>query len=389
MKKIFENKKLLIGLSVLTIIVVGVGTYLKDYIPFPNQFYRISDMNIPRQGHHAVLLKDGRVLIIGGSINSSGATTDTAEIYDPVKKKFTLTDKLKMKLSNGYAVTLLSDGKVLISGGVEYLQPTNGRSELVAKIVSTLQIYNPETNKFKLIGNMKMPRKNHTATLLPDGQVLIVGGESTNGTTKFIRNVEVFNPKTNKTRIIGETINSYSCQSAILTKEGVFITGNRFSDYSSKDSELYDFKSGKFIAVGDLNISRGAPELILLKNGDVLIFGGTLHDEGKNSVEVYHHDMKNIDELKNVYIRESASATLLKDGNILFTGGSGPGLDISFYKKAEIYDTNSKTFTKIGNMKKVRAGQTSTILNNGTVLITGGGTCDKVLKSSEIYNYKD
>lgn len=378
MKNLFKNNK-----KIIIFLLIIFAFLIKDYIPFINEFVRIVDMKMPREGHKTLLLNDGRVLIIGGTINSGGNSTTSAEIYDPTRNKFMLVDNLKDELNEGYATTLLSDGKVLVSGGVRHTN-IGGRDH--PEVLSTLQIYNPKTNKFSIIGEMKVPRRYHTATLLPDGQVLIIGG----GSIKFIHHAELFNPKTNKTREIGNTIYSYYRPSAILTKDGVFITAsfNPLTKDITRDAELYDINKGKFISVGNLNYKRVSPNLLLLKNGDVLISGGIWGDKGKHSIEIYHNKTKKIEKLEGLSIRDSASIIQLKNGTILETGGNGPGLDISYYKTAKIIDIDLKTKRTIGDMKKVRSGHSCTLLPNGKVLITGGWDGNRVLKSSEIFNYR-
>jgi hypothetical protein len=385
-KNIFKSKKFIV-LILLVFLVTGLA-HAMEYIPRNNEFSRIANMKYPRSGHYSILLKDGRVLIIGGTTTSGGTVTTTVEIYDPLKKNFYLTDNLKGDIKEGYTATLLQDGKVLITGGVTYVESRKGSGTYLPESISILEVYDPNTNKFSIVAHMKTPRKNHSATLLPTGEVLIVGGENNKG--KILRSAELYNPKTNKTRYVANTIYPHSLHSAILTKEGILITGNRnqLIEDLSKKSELYDFLNNKFIPVGELNYARVAPNLILLKNNDVLISGGTLSQQYREMVEMYDHKtQKNyvVGKFKN--IRWGYSSVLLKNGKVLFTGGASPGLDIRYLNTAEIFDPNLKTFTKIKNMKDARSSHESTLLNDGKVLITGGWT-GKVLKTAEIYNYK-
>ena len=81
-----------------------------------------------------------------------------------------------------HTATLLPNGKVLVAGGFGYgiNTATNGA-----------ELFNPSTGKWALTGTMNTTREHHTATLLPNGQVLIVGGSSNAGITNA---VEMFNP---------------------------------------------------------------------------------------------------------------------------------------------------------------------------------------------------
>jgi hypothetical protein len=74
-----------------------------------------------------------------------------------------------------YSATLLTNGKVLIAGGVT--QEQAGTSEpIVIKTLASAELYDPATGRFTATANMTTPRESHTAALLPDGKVLIAGG---------------------------------------------------------------------------------------------------------------------------------------------------------------------------------------------------------------------
>src|SRR5436190_23571104 len=77
-------------------------------------------MALPRKGHTATVLADGRVLIVGGQ-DGSGVLS-AAEIYDPVTQSFQLAGSLAAA-RYGHTATLLADGRVLIAGGADATGP--------------------------------------------------------------------------------------------------------------------------------------------------------------------------------------------------------------------------------------------------------------------------
>ena len=149
------------------------------YDPGSGKFTPAGDMTTPRLGHSAVLLQNGRVLIVGGA--------PSAEVFDPATNSFTPAGSFTPTgdISNVYAATLLADGRVLV---------TNGPS-------APSQIYDPATGQFTPTGTMATWRANYTATLLSDGTVLIAGGyttPSTPGTSGVtpVTSTEIYNPST-------------------------------------------------------------------------------------------------------------------------------------------------------------------------------------------------
>jgi N-acetylneuraminic acid mutarotase len=115
-----------------------------------------------RHKHEAVLVADGRLLIIGGSDERDGnGAYVSAEIYDPEKRTFSATGNMnspRYKLQG--TVVLLSNGKVLVAGGA-----------------NRAEVFDPSANTFSYVaGDMETPRLFATATRLNNGQVLITGG---------------------------------------------------------------------------------------------------------------------------------------------------------------------------------------------------------------------
>ena len=129
-------------------------------------------MTTARANAAAIRLRDGRVLICGGTATGQvGGVLSSAELYDPAARTFTPTGSMTVPRA-GQTITMLRDGRVLLTGGV---QNVGFRSEL-----SSAEIYDPAAGTFSATGSMSVPREGHTATMLRDGSVLVAGG-SDNG----------------------------------------------------------------------------------------------------------------------------------------------------------------------------------------------------------------
>ena len=138
------------------------------------EFRPTGDMTAPRSLHTATRLHDGKILIVGGTPEdrSGCAGTTTAELYDPASHTFTPTGKMTA-VRRYHSATLLADGRVLIAGGEVHFSGGYCRSDPNGP---SAEVYDPSSGTFTPTGDMNGLQLGHTATLLPNGRVLIAGG---------------------------------------------------------------------------------------------------------------------------------------------------------------------------------------------------------------------
>jgi len=211
----------------------GGGNYLNSteiYNPVTNTFSSKANMSSSRAFHSSILLNDGTVLIVGGY---SSGYLNTAVIYNPSTNNYTSTSN-NMSDARGYAsLTLLNNGKVLIVGGANqrtgYLQPTY-----------TAELYDPTTKTFSTLPSLPGWMYYHTATKQPDGLVLIAGGQASYGGVE-IQTAILFDPSTNQF-ITGVTpmTTGRAWHSATLLPNGKTLIVGGYSGSSARTAEIYD-----------------------------------------------------------------------------------------------------------------------------------------------------
>ena len=138
----------------------------------------------PRGGFTATRLRDGRVLVVGGTTGSE--TAASAELYDPATGRFVATGSLARSRS-AHTATLLRDGRVLVVGG------SDG-----SEVLRTAEIYDPASGRFSAAGALRAPRHKHAAVALRDGRVLVVGGSDVRDFRGRYRVSELWSPATRR-----------------------------------------------------------------------------------------------------------------------------------------------------------------------------------------------
>ncbi len=169
----------------------------------------------------------------------------------------------------GHAATLLPDGEVLVTGGETIVPIPNGANFNAS---STAEIYNPVTGKWRLTGAMNQERSSHTATLLPDGKVLVAGG-ATNSVV-HLSSAELYDPKSEQwSNTASMKFIRGSHTATLLTNGLVLVAGGWNEDHNFRfDAELYDATAGKWTTTGEMPFeSRFFYSAALLTNGLVLL----------------------------------------------------------------------------------------------------------------------
>ena len=313
-----------------------------------------------RSNHTATRLKDGTVLVAGGIGGED--FLKSADIYFPALGTWTSVGSMN-KARYRHTATLLSSGKVLVVGGYSPFGSFGGSVE-----DNTAELYDPATFTWSSAGTLSGTRADHTATLLPNGKVLITGGTSN---SLPVATCELYDPKTNKWSMAASLANARVYHTAELLPNGNVIVMGGLGD-NATSCEVYNPGTNTWIAAASLNVPRAFAASTLLDTGKVLVCSGEVSaGSAVTSAELY-------DPVANTWTltgsmttaRLNHVATKLTNGKVLIEGGTIDALQV--FASSEIYDPNTGSWSSTGNLATARTGHTATLLNNGQVLATGG-----------------
>jgi hypothetical protein len=259
----------------------------------------------------------------------------------------------------GHTATLLASGKVLVVGG------SNGRdcSSINPNTLDSAELYDPVTGSWSVTGSLKQPRTNHTATLLPSGLVLVVGGEVASATSSdTISTAELYDPDAGDWKSTGNLIAQRSYHTATLLQNGNVLVAGGFGGSGSLDSaELYDPSTGTWSRTGNLVTGRYWHTATQLQNGKVLVAGGLLYvapngGQIEASAELYDPvsgAWTRTGDLNGVHSQHTA--TQMQDGKVLVASGDDPYDDYDQANgTAEIYDPGTATWSNTGSLRVIR-----------------------------------
>lgn len=343
------------GIAVLLqdgkVLVMGGFSNIADpevYDPRTGTWTATGPMVTPRWQFTAARLLDGRVLVATGAGDSGPLAS--AELYDPSTGSWTATGSLGTDRYDATA-TLLADGKVLVAGGDMVTHSFN-------PAVASAELYDPVTGSWTPTGSMGTARSGHTATLLPNGKVLVAGGTNDNDTLSYrLASAELYDPSTGAWTATRDMTQVRSSHTATLLDDGrVLIVGGWGNERISASAELYDPTTGSWTAAGSLSAPLMGFTATLLSGGRVLVAGGMDIRPTNASVTPASLTAEAYDPSTGIWGatsdmiqgRSGHTATLLPDGMVLVAGGisgrvtgpDGPG-NLGLLDSAELYDPGS------------------------------------------------
>jgi N-acetylneuraminic acid mutarotase len=328
------------------------------------------------------LLSDGRVLASGGDTQRFNGTpyypAAATDLFDPVANTWTPTGSMSTARASHQATTLM-DGTLLATGGTDSVQ----------LVFNSAERFSPQTGAWTSAGTMLNPRYQHTASLLGSGKVLVAGGSNmlvgSCSCTTFLAAAEFYDPAANLWSTTGALNTArYGHTATVLSSGKVFVTGgfggtpNTLQNVGGAilaSAEIYDPLAGTWTAAASMSTARMGHTATLLQTGQVLVAGGNGTGGILASAELYDPgtDTWTATSSPMSTARESAAAVLLVTGKVLIVGGfNSASSALLGVPIAELYDPNTGAFSAAGAMTYTRQLFGLTSLSDGRAMIVGG-----------------
>lgn len=257
------------------------------YNPGTGKWSATGNLTLRRENYALAVLPNGKVLVAGGATSERflGAT-NAAEIYDPSTGAWTLTGSMSAA-RQGATATVLPSGKVLVAGGSVFI---NGDA------LTSAELYDPSSGTWTVTGSMNVRRAQHTATLLAaNGQVLVAGGGD--GYTFYTNTAELYNPSSGAWTLTGSmSVARFGHAATQLPDDDVLVAGGQSTQNLGcppcgnleSSAELYVPSSGTWVTAGNMSTVREHQYAVLLPNEDVLEAGGAALNGGNTaSADLY------------------------------------------------------------------------------------------------------
>lgn len=357
--------------------ITATGTWTSaGTLPAPAAWY----------GRHdgAVLLTSGtdKVLVIGGADGASTAVGTTA-VYDAATKTWSAAAPMKVPRRLSTA-TMLGDGRVLVAGGI------SGARQFPAPGLNVVEIYDPAQNTWTTGTPMNQARWGHSAVLVGT-QVLVAGGFTVrSGQSELaLAGAELYDPVAKTWTEVGPMTDPRGGHVAVPVKNGkVLVVGGTMPVGKDADTdlaycELYDPATKTWSATGSMTAARAGHQATALAAGAaVLVTGGrppgvradgTFDPFSRATAELYNADAGTWSQVDDLPGgRAHHRAVALGADKVLVAGGTGDVRNDAGYESAAIFDHGTKKWTPAGGLATGRWAFAAVALSGGRAMVAGG-----------------
>ena len=354
----------------------GALSSCEIYNPSTGTWIASGPLQVSRSNHTATRLVDGKVLAAGGE------TSKSAELYTPSAGTWSLTDPMKSVRYFGHTATLLRTDQVLVVGGYNQ-NGVNGGNQATAELFSAV------TGTWSLTASLAKARGDHVATLLPNGDVVISGGDTPGSDSDDVQ-TQIYRVKVQKWEP-GPALNAARLgpTSTLLPDGRVLTAGGKWNPAAPALTEIFNpVNLADEKNTGNMATRRRYHTATPLPGGPVLITGGQNEVfQTVDTCELYEPVGAVFQATGSLTVaRKNHTATLLPSGKVLVAGGATGSPNPTYELTTELYDPASGSWTTSASLATGREGHKATLLADGKVLVTGGSNGGGTLTSCEVYD---
>lgn len=368
-----------------------------------------SEVILPRFGHYAWLLSDGRVLIGGGFTSSVANDVEEFQIYDPETNSWLLITPDERQ-STMTSIVKLSENRYMFIGIAASGEELAGAAE----------IFDTDKQSWRQLPSPSTVRPSPATVMLQDGRVLVIGGwdiRDYDGSRPpvYLKDTEIFDPDTETWQQAASMNHTASQQAVALLQDGRVMVVHSFLS----SAEIYDPADDSWMLTAEIDGIPYSPRAVVLSDGRVLLTG-VISDELEDSRHIERYDPDTdtwipIDPetgeeieapkiVSEIYdpandtwtateamdeVHTSHTITLLPDGRAIVTGGLDFKVSASlvgeewkstnqFLFSTEIFNPETNEWTSGPEMSGPRYGHTATLLPDGRIFIFGGFTVEDI-----------
>jgi hypothetical protein len=281
-----------------------------------------------------------------------------------------------------HTATLLPDGRVLVVGGCTSAgcggTPQGGQTD----------VYDPATRAFTPGSTLVQARAGHTATALADGRVLIAGGFPDEGRPP-LSGVEIFDPATNRFTTTGSMLAARGSHTATRLADGrVLVVGGFTGSTLLAQTEIFDPSTGRFTAAAPLPQPRAAHAATALAGGTVLVVGGEVGRSLITDTALLYDPAANtwaaVGPLREAKYKLAIAP--LPGGGALVVGGQTADARDARLRSTEIFDPVTRTFHTgpVLAEPRFKISDAVAVLPDGGVVIGGGGSTVEVYRDGAL-----
>ena len=304
---------------------------------------------------------DGKIYVIGGEVDKFGdMELATVEMYDP--QTDTWQRKADMLTARSGVATSVVDGKIYAIGGAKMHKRKIGPGwGYDIKRLATVEMYDPQTDTWTQ--KIDMPTARSTNTCVVDGKIYAIGGSSSNRKQRRLDTVEVYDPATDTWAKTRDMNHARSGAATSVVDGKIYVMGGTGwpqipfhpGPYLAS-MEVYNPKTNQWREIGDMPAAKSSHTASVI-NGKIYVIGGFFRGDGRDfrylsTIDIYHPETGRWTQEPDMPVGKTGHEAEVIKGNIyIFGGHSGGDEDLV---TVEVYDTGEvpQSVDPIGKLVK-------------------------------------